>query len=134
MLAATFVSLLMAGCASTNGRMASNSVTLGDIKSSPVNQAQSRPDTHPELRAALWQFSGNNVSPRVVETSVYVPITELSTTDTTSLLRFNPEVLSHSEATLAGGAIINEAAAAQSPAEANEAYRQQLEWRVLNNR
>ena len=62
------------------------------IASAPVDQSKRRPDTHPELRTGLWQFTYRNTQ-SLVETTT-VPAAEVGqAADTTALLASSPEVL-----------------------------------------
>ena len=84
------------------------------IASAPVDQTKRRPDTHPELRNGLWQFTYRN-DHAMVETTT-VPATQPGeAADSTALLAYNPEVINAaSQSDFGSSSSIAEAAGAET--------------------
>lgn len=103
-----------------SGRFDAASVSADDIRSAPVDQTKRRPDTHPELRSGLWQFSqlneGTESFPSVVETTVVEADEPGEANDTTALLAYNPEVINVAQAR-SGDEIIEASAAGRTDAD-----------------
>jgi hypothetical protein len=119
-LAASLGSLIWAGCASdpNNSANVNDAVVAANLDMVPVDQTRRRPDTHPELRSGLWQFTYNHShgtlgreSYGVVEAPVVQP--EVAAADTTSLLGYSAEARNAVAGTApAAGGVVVEAAGA----------------------
>ncbi len=83
------------------------------IASAPVDQTKRRPDTHPELRSGLWQFTYRN-DHSMVETTTVPATLPGEAADSTALLVYNPEVINAAGQSEFGSAPIAEAAGAES--------------------
>jgi hypothetical protein len=143
MLATSVGSLLWAGCAQP--RYMASQIDPGAIQASPIDQIEQRPDTHPELRAAIWRETYQNFQPafygqsRVIETSnVRMPDADTTTADSTSLLEYNPEVVNVALSgdapgiivVQAPGSVIVEAAGAEvPPVRERVVVRERMNWR-----
>jgi hypothetical protein len=126
--AAVLGTIVGAGCANAPTRYA-ETLTPAIVHHAPIDQTKRRPDTHPELRTGLFQFTYQQQysvieAPEVELQSPYRQV------DSGVLHAYNPEVINVAMAEPRGAVIVEAAGAPLRVADDLEGYARELEMRA----
>jgi hypothetical protein len=126
--AAVLGTFIGAGCANAPTRYA-ETLTPAIVHHAPIDQTKRRPDTHPEVRTGLFQFTYQQQysvieAPEVEIQSPYRQV------DSGILHAYNPEVINVAMARPEGTIMVEAAGAPLRVADDLESYARQLETRA----